>query len=160
MVYKIQRSSNRAAGQALCLSSLHHFGLSFFPVAKQPTIVHSLPAAPLISTSNPPHQKMTVSRNILSTLAAAAAVGKVHAANGPAFSTGPTSSDTYIVESWATLNLPDTPSDNSGDLSLWVGMGTSNGDLIQSIAENYDSSSWSVYAYTLIETSSAFLSHG
>lgn len=97
---------------------------------------------------------MPVSRNVLSALAAAAAVSKVRAANGPAFSTGPTSSDTYIVESWATLTLPSAPSDNNGDLSLWVGMGTSNGDLIQSIAENYATSDWSVYAYTLMETSS------
>lgn len=96
---------------------------------------------------------MTVSRNILAALVAAAAV---HAADGPAFSTGPTSSDVYIAESWATLNLPAVPTDNSGDLSLWVGMGTSNGDLIQSIAENYNSDSWSVYAYTLMETSSTF----
>lgn len=102
---------------------------------------------------------MTVSRNILSALVAAAATGKVHAAMGPAFSTGPTSSDTYIAESWATLNLPAAPSDNNGDLSLWVGMGTSNGDLIQSIAENYDSDSWSVYAYTLISTSGTLLGY-
>lgn len=95
--------------------------------------------------------EMTVSRNILFGLAAI--VAKVQAANGPAFSTGPTSSDTYIVESWATLTLPEVPSDNSGDLSLWVGMGTSNGDLIQSIAENYATSDWSCYAYTLISTS-------
>ncbi|KAJ4397690.1 hypothetical protein N0V93_001923 [Gnomoniopsis smithogilvyi] len=96
---------------------------------------------------------MTVSRNVLSALVAAAATGKVHAAFGPAFSTGPTSSDSYIAESWATLNLPAAPSDNNGDLSLWVGMGTSNGDLIQSIAENYNADDWSVYAYTLISTS-------
>lgn len=98
---------------------------------------------------------MPVTRNVLSALAAAATVAKVRAANGPAFSTGPTSSDTYIVESWATLTLPDAPTDNSGDLSLWVGMGTSNGDLIQSIAENYDAEDWSVYAYTLISTSAS-----
>lgn len=96
---------------------------------------------------------MPVSRNVLSALAAAATVAKVKAAFGPAFSTGPTADDVYIIESWATLTLPDAPSDNSGDLSLWVGMGTSNGDLIQSIAENYDTSDWSVYAYTLMETS-------
>lgn len=97
---------------------------------------------------------MPPSHNILSALAAAAAVAKVaRAANGPAFSTGPTSDDTYIAESWATLTLPAAPSDNNGDLSLWVGMGTSAGDLIQSIAENYAASDWSVYAYTLVETS-------
>lgn len=96
---------------------------------------------------------MTFSRNALSALAAAVTVANVQAANGPAFSTGPTSSDTYIVESWATLTLPEAPSDNNGDLSLWVGMGTSNGDLIQSIAENYEESNWSLYAYTLKSTS-------
>ncbi|KAF3764243.1 hypothetical protein M406DRAFT_29438, partial [Cryphonectria parasitica EP155] len=96
---------------------------------------------------------MPFSRKALSALAAALTVAKVQGAMGPAFSTGPTSSDTYIAESWATLTLPSAPSDNSGDLSLWVGMGTSNGDLIQSIAENWDSSDWSLYAYTLISTS-------
>lgn len=88
-----------------------------------------------------------------SALAAAAVVAKVNAAMGPAFSTGPTASDTFIRESWATLVLPAIPTDNNGDLSLWVGMGTSAGDLIQSIAENYASSNWDVYAYTLVSTS-------
>lgn len=93
---------------------------------------------------------MSTSRHILSALAAAAVVD---AAMGPAFSTGPTADDTFIRESWATLVLPSVPSDNSGDLSLWVGMGTSNGDLVQSIAENWSSDDWSVYAYTLMSTS-------
>lgn len=93
--------------------------------------------------------RMPASRNVLSALAAAAAIGKASAAFGSAFSTGPTSDDTFIVESWATLNLPDVPTDNSGDLSLWVGMGTSNGDLIQSIAENYGTSDWSVVSAKL-----------
>ncbi|KAH8674268.1 hypothetical protein BX600DRAFT_547829 [Xylariales sp. PMI_506] len=84
----------------------------------------------------------------------AAVVATANAAFGPAFSTGPTASGTFIRESTATLVLPKAPSDNSGDLSLWVGMGTSNGDLIQSIADNYDSDSWSIFAYTLVETSS------
>ncbi|PSR97221.1 hypothetical protein BD289DRAFT_339109, partial [Coniella lustricola] len=92
-------------------------------------------------------------RKALAALALAAATNKVQADFGSAFSTGPTSSDTYIVESWATLTLPAVPSDNEGDLSLWVGMGTSNGDLIQSIAENYGTSDWALYAYTLMETS-------
>ncbi|KUI59008.1 hypothetical protein VP1G_06253 [Cytospora mali] len=96
---------------------------------------------------------MSSSRRTFTALAAAAAVAKVNAAMGPAFSTGPTSSDTFIRESWATLVLPAVPSDNNGDLSLWVGMGTSAGDLIQSIAENYEADNWSVYAYTLKETS-------
>jgi hypothetical protein len=73
---------------------------------------------------------------------------------GPAFSTGPTASGIYIYSSTATLTLPDGPSDaGSGyDLSLWVGMGTSDGDLIQSITDNY-SDDWTVFAYTLKETS-------
>jgi hypothetical protein len=59
-----------------------------------------------------------------------------------------------IYSSTATLTLPDGPSDaGSGyDLSLWVGMGTSDGDLIQSITDNY-SEDWTVFAYTLKETS-------
>ncbi|KAK7731119.1 hypothetical protein SLS53_008838 [Cytospora paraplurivora] len=96
---------------------------------------------------------MFSSRRNLYALVAAAAVAKVNAAFGPAFSTGPTSSDTFIRESWVTLVVPALPIDNNGDLSLWVGMGTSNGDLIQSIVENYDSDTWNAYAYTLVETS-------
>jgi hypothetical protein len=76
------------------------------------------------------------------------------AAFGPAFSTGPTASGVYIYSSTATLTLPSGPTGaGSGyDLSLWVGMGTSAGDLIQSITDNYDQQ-WTVYAYTLKETS-------
>lgn len=92
------------------------------------------------------------SRQFLSALAAAAAVRKASAAMGPAFSTGPVADDSFIRESWATLVLPSTPSDNKGVLSLWVGMGTSNGDLVQSIADNWESDNWSVYAYTLMST--------
>ncbi|KIM99774.1 hypothetical protein OIDMADRAFT_125454 [Oidiodendron maius Zn] len=90
-------------------------------------------------------------RQILSTLAALAFTS-VDAAMGPYFSTGPVASNSFIRESTATLVLPNAPSGSSGDLSLWVGMGTSNGDLIQSIAENWQSADWSVYAYTLLET--------
>lgn len=96
---------------------------------------------------------MSSFRRTLSALAAATAVVKVNAAMGSAFSTGPTASDTFIRETWATLVLPAIPTNNNGDLSLWVGMGTSAGDLIQSIAENYDSDTWDVYAYTLKSTS-------
>ena len=83
----------------------------------------------------------------------------VEGAMGPAFSTGPTASNSWIRESISTLVLPSAPTNNKGDLSLWVGMGTSNGDLIQSIAENWNSASWSVYAYTLLSTSRMHL-HG
>lgn len=81
------------------------------------------------------------------------AIQAVDAAMGPAFSTGPVADNTFIREAEATLVLPQAPSGNSGDASLWVGMGTSNGDLIQSIADNWQSEDWSVYAYTLLSTS-------
>lgn len=92
------------------------------------------------------------SRQFLTALAAAVVVTEVKAAMGPAFSTGPVADDTFIRESWATLVLPSAPSDNKGVLSLWVGMGTSNGDLVQSIADNWNSDKWGVYAYTLMST--------
>jgi hypothetical protein len=87
---------------------------------------------------------------------AVALTASTEAAMGPAFSTGLVSKNSFIREAESTLVLPRVPSDNSGDLSLWVGMGTSNGDVIQSIAENYDASDWSVYAYTLMETAGQF----
>ncbi|KAJ6094496.1 hypothetical protein N7467_002009 [Penicillium canescens] len=84
---------------------------------------------------------------------AVTAIISVNAAMGPAFSTGPVSDNSFIRESTATLVLPKVPSGSSGDASLWVGMGTSNGDLIQSIADNWESSDWSIFAYTLLSTS-------
>ncbi|KAI7156037.1 hypothetical protein KC349_g6559 [Hortaea werneckii] len=86
-------------------------------------------------------------------VALATALPTTLAAMGPAFSTGPVADDTFIRSANATLVLPAAPSNNNGDASLWVGMGTSNGDLIQSIAENWNSDSWSVFAYTLLSTS-------
>ena len=83
---------------------------------------------------------------------AAVALNSANAAMGPAFSTGPVSDSTFIREATSTLVLPKAPSGNSGDASLWVGMGTSNGDLVQSIADNWQSDNWSVYAYTLLST--------
>ncbi|KAK7733607.1 hypothetical protein SLS57_000622 [Botryosphaeria dothidea] len=94
---------------------------------------------------------MPSSRKILSVVAAAAFTS-VEAAMGPAFSTGPVGSGSWIREATSTLVLPKAPTGNSGDASLWVGMGTSNGDLIQSIADNWNSDSWSIYAYTLMKT--------
>lgn len=88
-------------------------------------------------------------RQILPFLAAAASVD---AAMGPAFSTGPVGSGSWIRESTSTLVLPKAPSGSSGDACLWVGMGTSNGDLIQSIADNWQASTWSIFAYTLLST--------
>lgn len=96
-------------------------------------------------------QAMPSSNQLLSVLVAVTFTS-VNAAMGPYFSTGPVASNSFIRESTATLVLPNAPSDNAGDLSLWVGMGTSNGDLIQSIAENWQSADWSVYAYTLLST--------
>ncbi|KAH6880352.1 hypothetical protein B0T10DRAFT_519287 [Thelonectria olida] len=95
---------------------------------------------------------MPSSKQILSAMVALAATS-VNGAMGPAFSTGPVASNSFIRESTSTLVLPKAPSGSSGDTSLWVGMGTSNGDLIQSIADNWSSSDWSIYAYTLLSTS-------
>ncbi|KAL9094678.1 MAG: hypothetical protein Q9165_002948 [Trypethelium subeluteriae] len=97
---------------------------------------------------------MPSSSQLISVLAAVA-FGSVEAAFGPSFSTGPVSSNSWIREATSTLVLPKAPSGGSSgaDTSLWVGMGTSNGDLIQSIADNYDQSNWNIFAYTLKETS-------
>ncbi|CAN8104186.1 unnamed protein product [Discula destructiva] len=88
------------------------------------------------------------------------AAAAVDAAFGPAFSTGPVATDSFIRESTATLILPDTPSGSVGVFSLWVGMGTSDGDLIQSISDNDQSlagnpqqDQWGVFAYTLQSSS-------
>lgn len=106
-----------------------------------------------------PHKvsKMLPPSQILATVAVVAATAD--AAFGPAFSTGPVASNSFIRESTATLILPNTPSSSTGLMSLWVGMGTSNGDLIQSIADNDQSlpgnpqqSQWGVFAYTLVKT--------
>ncbi|KAF4540690.1 uncharacterized protein LTHEOB_632 [Lasiodiplodia theobromae] len=95
---------------------------------------------------------MPSSRQIISAFAAVALSSVAEAAMGPAFSTGPVADGSWIREATSTLVLPKVPSNNQGDASLWVGMGTSNGDLIQSIAENYASAKWSVYGYTLLST--------
>ncbi|KAH6652327.1 hypothetical protein BKA67DRAFT_352741 [Truncatella angustata] len=95
---------------------------------------------------------MPSSNQILSALAAVGFVS-VNAAMGPAFSTGPVADDSFIREASSTLVLPKAPTNNQGDASLWVGMGTSNGDLIQSIADSWESDDWSIYAYTLLSTS-------
>ncbi|KAI6844665.1 hypothetical protein KC352_g922 [Hortaea werneckii] len=86
-------------------------------------------------------------------MALATALPTTLAAMGPAFSTGPVADSTFVRSANATLVLPAVPSNNNGVASLWVGMGTSNGDLVQSIAENWASDSWSVFAYTLLSTS-------
>ena len=98
------------------------------------------------------------SRNMPSTtlLALALASKCAYAAMGQAFSTGPVS-NSFIREATSTLTLPKAPSGSSGDTSLWVGMGTSNGDLIQSIADNWQTEDWNIYAYTLLSTGGEFL---
>ena len=83
---------------------------------------------------------------------AAAAVNPAKAAMGPAFSTGPVGSGSWIRESTSTLVLPNAPQGSTGDASLWVGMGTDLGDLIQSIADNWNSANWEIFAYTLVKT--------
>ena len=100
------------------------------------------------------HPKTTNMPSLAQTLPIMATIGFkfANAAMGPAFSTGPVSSDTFIREATSTLVLPKAPSGSSGDASLWVGMGTSNGDLVQSIADNWQSDNWNVYAYTLLST--------
>ena len=96
---------------------------------------------------------MPSSRQLLAALVSALIAGTTEGAMGPAFSTGPVGSGSWIREATSTLVLPKAPSGSSGDTSLWVGMGTSNGDLIQSIADNWDSDDWSIFAYTLLSTS-------
>lgn len=97
---------------------------------------------------------MSSSRSLLTTLIAAAALTcSTNAAFGPAFSTGPVAGGSWIREATSTLVLPKAPSGSTGSASLWVGMGTSKGDLIQSIADNVNQNDWSIYAYTLISTS-------
>ncbi|KZM24084.1 uncharacterized protein EKO05_0010265 [Ascochyta rabiei] len=90
-------------------------------------------------------------RQILPVLAVAASV---EAAMGPSFSTGPVGGNSWIRESTSTLILPKSPKINNDSIaSLWVGMGTSNGDLIQSIADSTNRDEWSIYAYTLLSLS-------
>lgn len=95
------------------------------------------------------------SRNHALSALAAVCITSVNAAMGPAFSTGPVATNSFIREATSTLVLPKAPSGSSGDASLWVGMGTSNGDLIQSIADNWQSDEWSIFAYTLLSTGGA-----
>ncbi|KAF4421793.1 hypothetical protein F53441_14339, partial [Fusarium austroafricanum] len=52
----------------------------------------------------------------------------------------------------STLVLPDVPKGRIGVASLWVSTGTDKGDLIQSIADNWVSNEWNIFAYTLTKT--------
>ena len=64
-------------------------------------------------------------------------VRNAFASNGPAISTGPVDDGNFIREAVSTLIVPEAPSPIVGNTVLWVGMGTSNGDLIQGINNNY-----------------------
>ena len=60
-----------------------------------------------------------------------------HAAMGPAFSTGPVGSGSWIRDASSTLVVPEAPEVSVGDTVLWTGMGTDLGDLIQAINHNF-----------------------
>lgn len=70
---------------------------------------------------------------ILSTLGAAGPSGFGHF-----FGSGPTADGKWIRVANSTLVVPAPPLPQKGLLSLWVGMGTSNGDLIQTLVESYN----------------------
>lgn len=53
---------------------------------------------------------------------------------GNSFSTGPVATDSWIREANTTLVLPALNSPHNGNLALWPGMGTSNGNLVQGLA--------------------------
>ncbi|KAF2234308.1 hypothetical protein EV356DRAFT_567206 [Viridothelium virens] len=89
-----------------------------------------------------------------------------YAAMGPAYSTGPVSSGNFIREATSTLVVPQAPNPIIGNTVLWTGMGTSAGDLIQAITNNYPADTlgavcshlggnWCVAATTLHKTSSS-----
>lgn len=63
--------------------------------------------------------------------------GTVLGSNGPALSTGPVDDGNFIISATSTLHVPAPPDPVVGNTVLWVGMGTSNGDLIQGINNNY-----------------------
>ncbi|KAM0545351.1 hypothetical protein ACHAPJ_011423 [Fusarium lateritium] len=69
---------------------------------------------------------------------AVAAPNLARAGFAGAFSSGPTAPGNFIREANSTLVVPKAPSPQVGLLSLWVGMGTSNGDLIQALTESYE----------------------
>ncbi|KAH0380373.1 hypothetical protein KCU92_g7616, partial [Aureobasidium melanogenum] len=70
---------------------------------------------------------------ILSTLGATGPSGFGHF-----FGSGPTADGNWIRVANSTLAVPAPPLPQKGLLSLWVGMGTSNGDLIQALVESYN----------------------
>ncbi|RMY86606.1 hypothetical protein D0861_05830 [Hortaea werneckii] len=79
---------------------------------------------------------MHASTRILASLAAAAqfAAADYGVQFSNALSTGPVAQNSFIREANTTLILPDVNSPQTGNLALWPGMGTSDGDLIQGLA--------------------------
>lgn len=55
---------------------------------------------------------------------------------GPYFSLGPVADGSFIREANTTLVLPAVQSQHKSFLSLWPGMSTSNGDLIQAYTDS------------------------
>ncbi|KAJ5884898.1 hypothetical protein N7495_009408 [Penicillium taxi] len=101
---------------------------------------------------------MHFSRRIFSALAILT-VG-VHANFGPYFSTGPVTSESFVLESTSTLILPRTPTDSNEDVSIWVGMSTSHGDLIRASAVNTLSRDhWKVSACTVLSANETQQTH-
>ncbi|KAH0347076.1 hypothetical protein KCU81_g3598, partial [Aureobasidium melanogenum] len=107
---------------------------------------------------------MTITNTILllplvSTLVAAGPSGFGHY-----FGSGPTAENNWIRVANSTLVVPAAPSPQKGLLSLWVGMGTSNGDLIQALVESYNDDidtgcgvldgDWCAWASTLVTVNS------
>ncbi|KAI7083419.1 hypothetical protein KC356_g7574 [Hortaea werneckii] len=79
---------------------------------------------------------MHASTRVLASLAAAAqfAAADYGVQFSNALSTGPVAQNSFIREANTTLILPDVNSPQTGNLALWPGMGTSDGDLIQGLA--------------------------
>lgn len=79
---------------------------------------------------------------------------------GHACSSGPTADGNWIRTANSTLVVPSPPLPQKGLLSLWVGMGTSDGDLTQALVESYNdaidegcsvlSGDWCAWTSTLV----------
>ncbi|THX15096.1 hypothetical protein D6D13_02345 [Aureobasidium pullulans] len=78
------------------------------------------------------------SSQIATAFALALVAAGADAAMGNAFSSGPTADGNFIRLANSTLVVPEAPVPQVGLLSLWTGMGMSNGDLIQALVESYD----------------------
>lgn len=76
--------------------------------------------------------------HIATAFALALVAAGADAAMGNAFSSGPTTDGNFIRLANSTLVVPEAPVPQVGLLSLWTGMGMSNGDLIQALVESYD----------------------